>query len=141
MDETDRQLIALLEENARLPTAALARRLKLSRSTIQDRIRRLEERGIIGGYTLRIAEAHARHQITAHVMISVNPKLSSRVTGALKAMPGLRALHAVSGTYDLIAIIRSESTEEIDQMLDAIGRVDGIDKTMSSIVLSTKFER
>lgn len=141
MDAIDRQLIALLEENARMPTAALARRLKLSRSTIQDRIRRLEERGIIGGYTLRLAEAHARQLITAHVMISVNPKLSERVTRALKAMPGLRALHAVSGAYDLIAIIRGETTHEIDSMLDAIGRVDGIDKTMSSIVLSTKFER
>lgn len=141
MDAIDRHLLALLEENARMPTAALARALKLSRSTVQDRIRRLEQRGIIGGYTLRVGEPHAQRQITAHVMISVNPKLADRVTRALKAMGGLRSLHAVSGAYDLIAIIRGESTQEIDAMLDAIGRVDGIDKTMSSIVLSTKFER
>ncbi|MDA5193180.1 Lrp/AsnC family transcriptional regulator [Govanella unica] len=141
MDETDRQLLALLEENARMPTAALARRLHLSRSTIQDRIRRLEDRGIIGGYTLRLGEPHARRQITAHVMINVNPKHADRVGRALKAMAGLRSLHAISGAYDLIAIIRAETTDDIDAMLDTIGRLEGIDKTMSSIVLSTKFER
>lgn len=141
MDEIDKKLIGLLERNARLSTAMLARQLNLSRSTVQDRIRRLEERRILVGYTIKLGDMHARHQITAHVMISVNPKLSERVTHALKAMDGLRSLHAVSGAYDLIAIIRGETTEEIDRMLDAIGKQDGIEKTMSSIVLSTKFER
>ena len=141
MDETDRALLALLESDARLPTAVLARRLGLSRSTIQDRLRRLEEKGVIGGYTIRYRETFARRQITAHVLISVNPKLSDRVVHALKQIPGLRSLPAVSGIYDLIAILREETTEAMDATLDRIGRIDGIEKTTSSIVLSTKFER
>ncbi len=141
IDSIDRDLIALLETDARLPTAVLARRLDLSRSTVQDRLRKLEQRGVIAGYTVRYKDDFARRQITAHVMISVNPKLADRVVHALKQMPGLRSLHAVSGAYDLIAVIRGETTEAIDGMLDDIGRMTGIDKTMSSIVLSTKFER
>lgn len=141
MDETDQALLRLLEENARLPTAVLARRLGLSRSTVQDRLNRLERSGVVGGYTVRYRDAHAARQITAHVMISVNPKLADRVTMALKQMAGLRALHAVSGHYDLIAIIRADTTGEIDAMLDEIGRIPGIERTTSSIVLSTKFER
>lgn len=141
MDDTDRKLIALLEADARQPTAVLARTLRLSRSTVQDRIRRLEDRGIVGGYTIRLKDEFTRHLITAHVMISMNPKFAGRVVHALKQMPGLRALHAISGAYDLIAIVRAETTAEIDAMLDEIGAIAGIDKTMSSIVLSTKFER
>ncbi|RMF09221.1 MAG: Lrp/AsnC family transcriptional regulator [Alphaproteobacteria bacterium] len=141
MDDTDRKLITLLEADARQPTAVLARKLGLSRSTVQDRMRRLERRGIIGGYTIRLNDEFARRLITAHVMISVNPKFADRVVHALKQMAGLRALHAVSGVYDLIALIRAETTMEIDAMLDEIGAIDGIDKTVSSIVLSTKFER
>jgi len=141
MDDTDRELLRLLEMDARMPTAALARRLGISRSTVQDRIRRLEARGVIGGYTIRMREDVARRQITAHVLISVNPKFADRVVHALKQMSRLRSLHAVSGVYDLIAVIRAETTAEIDETLDQIGRMDGIEKTMSSIVLSTKFER
>lgn len=141
MDDTDRKLLALLEINAREPTAALARKLGLSRSTVQDRLRRLEDRGIVSGYTVRYRDEFSRRQITAHVMISVNPKHADRVVHALKQMDSLKALHAVSGLYDLIAIIRAETTMEIDAMLDQIGAMTGIDKTMSSIVLSTKFER
>lgn len=141
MDQTDKDLLALLEANAREPVAALARKLGLSRSTVQDRIRRLEDRGIVSGYTVRYRDDFARRQITAHVMISLDPKHADRVVHGLRKMTGLSALHAVSGQYDLIAIIRAETTAEIDAMLDEIGRMTGIDKTMSSIVLSTKFER
>lgn len=141
MDDLDRQLIQLLENDARMPAAELARRLHLSRSTVQDRLRRLEERGIIGGYTIRFKDSFVRRHITAHVLISINPKLSDKVVRDLKRMSSLRSLHAVSGVYDLVALLREETTEAMDATLDAIGRIEGIERTMTSIVLSTKFER
>lgn len=141
MDAIDREILNLLEADARTPTAVLARKLGLSRSTVQDRISRLEEKGVLAGYTIRYDASYARRQITAHVMISINPKFADRVVHTLKQMSGLRSLHAVSGASDLIAIIRGDTTEAIDTMLDQIGRMDGIEKTTSSIVLSTKFER
>jgi DNA-binding Lrp family transcriptional regulator len=141
MDELDRRLLSLLEANAREPTASLARKLGISRTTVQDRIRRLEREGVVAGYTVRIGPEYSEDRITAYVMLSVNPKLSARVVHALKAMPELRRLHAVSGVYDLLAEISAESTRRIDEVLDTIGNTPGIERTTSSIVLSTKLER
>jgi DNA-binding Lrp family transcriptional regulator len=141
MDELDRHLLSLLEANAREPTASLARKLGVSRTTVQDRIRRLEREGVVAGYTVRLGSEYREERITAYVMLSVNPKLSARVVHALKAMPELRRLHAVSGVYDLLAEISAESTRRIDEVLDIIGSTPGIERTTSSIVLSTKLER
>lgn len=141
MDILDKQLIALLEHNARESTSHLARQLNLSRSTIQARIKKLERTGIIAGYTIRFNPDYAQKQITAHVMISINPKFSDPIVRKLKKLTVLKALHTVSGQYDLIAVLVATTTQEIDSYLDDIGRIEGIEKTTSSIVLSTKFER
>ena len=141
LDDMDRLLLSLLEADAREPTASLARKLGVSRTTVQDRIRRLEREGVVAGYTVRLGSRHERERITAYVMLSVNPKLAARVVHALKALPELRRLHAVSGVYDLLAEISAESTRRIDEVLDTIGATPGIERTTSSIVLSTKLER
>lgn len=140
MDETDQKLINLLKNNGRESTTSLARMLKLSRSTVQDRISRLEDRGIIAGYTIRFNEDYRRRRITAHVLIQLNPKFAARIVQNLKKNPLIKAAYAVSGIYDMIAMITAETTGEIDHTLDEIGRMEGIKKTTSSIVLSTKFE-
>lgn len=141
LDDLDRALLALLETNAREPTASLARKLGVSRSTVQDRMARLEREGTVSGYAVRLGTDHVENRITAYVMISVNPKLGARVVHALKAMPELNRLHAVSGAYDLVALIRAETLHRMDEVLDAIGALPGIERTTSSIVLSTKLER
>lgn len=141
MDELDKRLTALLESNARESTSHLARQLNLSRSTVQARIKKLERQGVIAGYTIRFNPDYTQKLITAHVMISVNPKSSDQIVRKLKKLSALKSLHTVSGQYDLIAILAASTTQEIDSLLDDIGRIEGIEKTTSSIVLSTKFER
>lgn len=141
MDARDRELIRLLQGDARITTTAMARELDLSRATVQSRIARLEAQGIIRGYTVRVSYEIEQRQIRAHVMISVFPKQNAEVSAALVKQAGVRALYAISGEYDLIAIIAAESTEEIDQIIDAVGQLDGVERTNSSIVLSTKFQR
>ncbi|NOZ42320.1 MAG: Lrp/AsnC family transcriptional regulator [Alphaproteobacteria bacterium] len=140
MDDTDQKLINLLKNNGRESTTALARMLKLSRSTVQDRIARLEDRGIIAGYTIRFNADYNRHRITAHVLIQLNPKFAVQIVHNLRKNPLIKAVYAVSGIYDMIALVTAETTGEIDHTLDDIGKMEGIKKTTSSIVLSTKFE-
>jgi len=140
MDSTDQKLINLLKNNGRESTTALARKLGLSRSTVQDRISRLEDRGIIAGYTIRFNENYKRRQITAHVLIQLDAKFADQILQNLRKIPLIKAVYAVSGIYDMIALVKAETTEDIDSTLDDIGRMDGIKKTTSSIVLSTKFE-
>jgi DNA-binding Lrp family transcriptional regulator len=141
LDDIDRKLLSHLRTDARESVSALARKLDLARSTVQERIARLERTGIIAGYTIRSGEDFAERQIAAHVMISVDPKMAASVTADLKKMPEVRSLAAISGTFDMMAEVAAETTAKIDAILDAIGHLKGVQKTMSSIVLSVKFER
>ncbi len=137
----DEQLVALLKENARLSTAALARRLGVARSTVQSRLERLEKSGAIRGYTVLLGPAARARQVQAHAMIAVEPQQQSAVERKLKAMPAVASLLTVSGSYDLIAMLAAQSTEALDAALDELRACPGVKSTTTSIVLSRRFER
>ncbi len=141
IDGKDKELIALLSTNSRESTANLARMLGMSRTTVTSRIERLEKRGVITGYTVQFNQDYERGRIQAQVMISSNPKSSAHIVRTLKKIPAIKALHAVNGSYEMLALISAESTQHLDQVLDLVGNIDGISKTTSSIILSTKFSR
>ncbi len=141
LSASDELLLSLLRENARASTAMIARRLGLSRTTVQSRIEKLEREGVISGYTVRIDDEYERGQIRAHIMITVHPKQAVSVATALRAMPELRALHSVSGSYDLIAVGAVSTVNDMDVLTDRIGAIEGVERTATSIILSTKFER
>jgi DNA-binding Lrp family transcriptional regulator len=141
MREGDARLIDLLRANAREPTASLARKLGFARSTVQERIARLEREGVIAGYTVRLHDDASAGRIRAIVMIATDAKRADRAAAELKKMTEVRALYAVAGTYDLVASIETETTGRMDAILDRIGRTPGVARTVSSIVLSEKFSR
>ena len=141
LTDADQQLLSMLRENARASTAEIARRLKLSRTTVQSRIERLERQGLIAGYTVRVDDEAERGWIRAHIMITVLPKQAPAVVKALHAMPEVRTLHSVSGPFDLVALGVTPTVAEMDELTDRIGAIDGVERTTSSIILSAKFER
>ena len=137
----DRALLALLAENARAPVAEIARRLGLSRTTVQARIERLERDGVIAGYGVRLSDAYQSGMVRAHVLITIAPKTLARITAALHAISAVRTLHSVSGSFDLIAVVEAASIAELDHLIDRIGAIDGVERTLSSIILSTRIRR
>lgn len=137
----DEQLLSVLRENARLPVAEIARRLGLSRTTVQSRIERLERSGVICGYTVRTRDEIEQGHIRAHILITVKPRQTTAVITTLRAMHQVRTLHSVSGSYDLIAVAVVPAVGEMDVLTDRIGTLEGVERTTSSIILSTKFER
>jgi DNA-binding Lrp family transcriptional regulator len=141
MDAIDQKLVLALRENGRASTAQLARLVGRSRTSVQSRIERLEKRGIIVGYGVRLAPEHDLGAVRAHVMIKVGAKETRGVTAALHAIAQVRVLHSVSGDVDLIAVAATASVAEMDQVIDRIGALDGVERTTSSIILSTKFDR
>jgi DNA-binding Lrp family transcriptional regulator len=141
IDATDREILALLREDGRASTARLGRRLGLSRTTVHSRIERLLARRVITGFTVRMGADTEREQIQAHVLITLIPKLQARAEAALRKLPEVRKLYAVSGQHDSIAIVVTETVGEMDRVLDQIGSLDGIDRTLSFIVLSTRIDR
>ncbi len=141
MDEIDRELVSRLRENARESTAALGRALGLSRTTVQSRIGRLERSGVISGYTVKLDEANEQGLIRALVMITVHPRAAAGVGAALRKLPDVRALHSVAGPFDMIAEAATATIRDMDALIDRIGDLEGVERTTSSVILSSKFER
>jgi DNA-binding Lrp family transcriptional regulator len=137
----DEALLSVLREDARASAADIARRLKLSRTTVQSRIDRLERQGVIAGYTVRVADDFEANRIRALIMVTVFPKQMPAVVAALWEMPAVRQLQSVSGVWDLVATAVVPTMGEMDALTDAIGAIDGVERTTSSLVLSTKFQR
>ncbi|MBL8773764.1 MAG: Lrp/AsnC family transcriptional regulator [Phenylobacterium sp.] len=141
MDDLDEHLLARLRENARAPVAELARALGLSRTTVQSRLAKLERNGTISGYAVKLAPAYEQGRVHAFVMLTVEPKQAAAVTAALKRMPAVRRLQSVSGPFDMIAAVEAAGVAEMDATIDEIGAVRGVERTNTSLVLSTKFDR
>jgi len=123
LGRADEALLSLLRENARASTAEIARRLKLSRTTVQSRIQRLEQMGVIAGYTVRVGDDFSRDRIRALIMVTVLPKQMPAVVQALRGMPELRSLQSVSGPWDLVALAIVPTIGEMDELTDRIGAV------------------
>jgi DNA-binding Lrp family transcriptional regulator len=141
VDQLDSRILDLLVDNARIPVTAIARKLRVARSTVQERITRLERSGVVAGYTVRLGPAATGRRVTAHVAITVDPKQADHVQQTLRRITGVRTLHTVSGPFDLIAVVAAETTADIDSVLDRIGNIVGVERTTSAIVLTTKFDR
>ncbi len=141
ISDRDRALLALLMDDARMPIAEIARRLGVARTTAQTRLERLEQGGVIAGYGVRLAEDFLREQVRAHAMIAIRPKTLERVVAALRAVPEVQSVHSVSGEFDLVVEVAAPSIGELDRLLDAIGMLDGVERTHSSVILSTRFRR
>ncbi len=140
-DDLDRQLISLLQANARTPTADLARKLAVARTTVVARLARLERAGVIVGYTVRLGLHADRPPVRAHVGITVQPRSGPAVVAALQKLTELVQLSSVSGEFDYIAVLQAPSTQRLDALLDAIGQVDGVQKTTTSVVLAVRIDR
>ncbi|CAH2407197.1 Lrp/AsnC family transcriptional regulator [Mesorhizobium ventifaucium] len=141
LSNAEQALLSLLRANARASTAELARRLGVSRTTVQSRIERLEQRGIITGYGVRLSPDYEQGLVRAHVLLTVTPKFADKVVRSLQALPPVRTLHSVSGNFDMIVIVDAPSIKDLDTLLDEIGAMDGVERTSSSIILSTRIDR
>ncbi|WP_054903072.1 MULTISPECIES: Lrp/AsnC family transcriptional regulator [unclassified Pseudomonas] len=141
LDEIDRQLIALLQINARESVATLARQLGIARTTVNSRLERLEKNKVISGYGVRLGQQVMGGGLQAYVGIKVQPRSGKEVVRRLSAMGQVQQLCAVSGEFDYVAWLRTDSPEQLDQLLDQIGSVDGVEKTTTSIILSSKVDR
>jgi DNA-binding Lrp family transcriptional regulator len=140
-DQTDRQLITLLQANARASTAELARKLGIARTTVVARLARLESAGVIVGYTAKLGSEAQDRGVQAFVGVTVQPRAGREVVKKLTSFPELRQLASVSGEFDYMAVLRAESTMRLDALLDEIGEIEGVIKTTSSVVLALRVDR
>jgi DNA-binding Lrp family transcriptional regulator len=137
MDDLDHRLIGLLRENARLSVATLAKRLRVARGTVQNRLAKMERDGAIAGYTVRLRPEVDEHRIIALMTIAVEGNRLESVVRLLRGDPAIQALHTTNGRWDLVAEIRTDSLQTFDRVLSRIRLVEGIAGTETSLLLAT----
>lgn len=136
MDDLDHRLIAQLRHDARASVADLAKRLKVSRGTVSNRLTRLEHEGIITGYTVRLRPDSAPDDIRAWASIAVEGNQHA-VIRALLGEPGVAELHDTNGRWDLLASLQVASLTELSSVLERIRGIPGITATETSVHLKS----
>lgn len=137
MDNTDRQLISLLRKDSRMNVAALAKKLGVSRGTVTNRLRKLEDDQVIVGYTVRLRPDAEPNLIRAWMGVLVDGNQTRAVIASLLGEPAVATLHDTNGRWDLLAELRAETMTELSQVLERVRLIKGIANTETSILLAT----
>ena len=136
MDDLDRALIAALRVDGRAALSELAKKLGVSRGTVQNRLDRLIADDVILGFTVRLRSAADANRIRAIMMIEVAGKNTRKVAQTLRGLPQIHALYSTNGAYDLIAEIEVESLEEFDRVLSDVRGIEGVARSETSLLLA-----
>lgn len=141
LDKLDRELLALLQANARESVTTLGKKLGVARTTVLARMARLEQGGVITGYSVRLDRAALERSLQAYVGLSVQPKAGRDVLKRLAKMPEIKLVCSVSGEFDYVVWLRAETPHALDVLLDEIGDIEGVTKTHTSVVLAERINR
>src|SRR5690625_3932137 len=138
LDEIDRQIVNILQELGRCAHAAIAKRVGLSAPAVGERVRKLEEAGVIRGYRAVIDQQAVGLEVCAFIAIYAQPrKPAQALLERLEAVPEIEELHAVAGGYSYLAKVRTPDTAALDSLLDRLFMTEGVERTETTIVLRT----
>ena len=140
LDETDRRLLAELQADGRLTQVALAARVGLSRSAVQERIARLEREGVIRGYTVRLGDPGVRPGLRAYLLIKGGAS-HDRAVKLLQGFPEVKVADSVSGEVDLILQLEAEQVDDLRRVRDEVAKLPGIVSTQTLLVMEPRFDR
>ena len=140
-DEVDRRIIRELQHNARQSTTTIAARLNLARSTVHERIQRLERTGVISGYSVVLSRNPSEENVQALIMLSVRQAETRKILKRLASYPEIMVCLSINGEYDLFLSAEAPRIEDLDVLIDEIGEIPGVVRTQTSIVFGRKFDR
>jgi len=136
VDKFDQQIINRLTQNARESLAAIGRDIGLSRSAVAERIQRLEARGIIRGYTLRLGQT-GNKAVQAYFQLSFSPFKLDELLPIIQAIPELYSGHALSGEVDLILFAETDSMERLNQIRRQLEQLPDLKRLLTCPVLQS----
>jgi DNA-binding Lrp family transcriptional regulator len=136
IDALDARLIAELRAHPRLGLLEISRRLGVARGTVQARLRKLEDRGVVTGHGPEVDPAEIGHAIQAFVMLELTQGQLAAAVEALEATPEVLEVDAVSGPQDLICRIAARDTEHLQEIVNSLLAAEGIQRSTSYVVLS-----
>jgi len=139
IDAIDAKILTILQDDARTSNSEIARRLGMAPSAIFERIRKLEARGVITGYSARLEPRALARGLLAFVFVRADERLGARGTStALAALPEVQEIHHVAGEDCFLVKVRVADTEALACLLrERFGAIDTIGSTRTTIVLET----
>ncbi|WP_297507914.1 Lrp/AsnC family transcriptional regulator [Thermococcus sp.] len=140
LDEIDRKILAILQKNSRTPLREISKEVGLAESTIYERIKKLKEKGIIRKFTVILDPEALGFRILSFVLIKARAGMYSHVAEELMRYPEIVEVYETTGDYDMLIKIRTRSSEELNDFLDRIGEIEGVDSTHTMVVLKTHKE-
>ncbi len=142
MDEIDRQIVALLRENARRSYADIGGRVSLSAPAVKRRVDRLEAEGVIRGYAAVVDAAALGWPTHAVVALFCEGRMDAReVRAAVQGHPEVAAAYTIAGEASAVLHVRARDTGHLEAALERIRATPGVRRTQTQVVLSTLFER
>ncbi|MFQ3193011.1 MULTISPECIES: Lrp/AsnC family transcriptional regulator [unclassified Colwellia] len=139
--EKDEELLAILRCNARASVSDIARATGVSRTAIQNRLTKLENSGVIKAYSIVLGSEYSNQLISANVSLKVNPNLRRNICIALRKIHNISHIYSISGQYDLLATIQAQTLKKLNEILNIVCSLEGVERTNSSIILDTVFEK
>ena len=140
LDRRDREIIKLLIKNSRLSIREIARRLKLSPGTIQARLKRLEDMGIIKGYTTMIDYEKLGYDFPVLIDVKVSKGMLFEVEKKIAEHPNVIAVYDVTGEYDIAVIARFKKRKELDEFVKSLQKMDFVERTNTRLILNVIIE-
>ena len=138
IDDIDLQILQILQDKARIPNAEVARQVGMAPSAVLERIRKLEERGIIEGYEVRLNPEPFGQGLTAFVSVAASRAGNGRLAGELAAVTGVQEVHQVAGEDGYLVKLRVAGTAALGRILrDELTAIEGVRSTRTWIVLNT----
>ncbi|MGI9367428.1 MAG: Lrp/AsnC family transcriptional regulator [Ruegeria sp.] len=138
MDDLDNRLLSALHRDARASLSELAELLGVTRTTVRSRLQRLKSSGEIIGFTVLTPQDVAQSPVRGLMMLEIEGRGTERIMSRISAMRQVRAVHSTNGAWDLIAEIGTETLAELDEVLFQIRRLDGVTKSETNLLLSTR---
>ena len=141
LDETDREILRLLQADARTPFSEIAREIDMSSATVHDRVSRLEEAGVIRGYHADVDPSAVGYGVSALVGLRVQQGHEEESLSRLRAVDGVREIHLTTGEWDVVMRVYAENTDGLrDLMFEEIADTEGFDRSQTMVVLGTDYE-
>jgi DNA-binding Lrp family transcriptional regulator len=140
-DALDRKIIAALQANARQSTAKIAAQVGVARTTVHERISRMERAGVIKGYSVILGDSDAISLVQVIVMLEVNQPETARIIQRLEDYPEIKLCLSVNGEFDLMLSVEAPRIEDLDVLVDEIGEIPGINRTKTHVVFGRRIDR
>jgi len=137
LDQIDQLLISLLRSNARMPVVELARKLNVSRATVQNRMARLEKEQVLLAYTVKLRADIDEAPVRALMSLVAENKKETLVIRSLRGHPNVKVVHHTAGRWDLIAEIAADSLVSFNRVVGELRMIDGVSATETNLLLDS----